>query len=93
MKSVSKETENEFKYIDLDDNLNLSTTTPGKQEAKSKNSTIKEIKTYRSLTETNLLRDPKLLRRKANNDYEPPASDRESWWRCTIKVIYLIRLF
>ena len=26
------------------------------------------------------------------NDYEQPVSDRESWWRSTIKVIILLRL-
>lgn len=30
------------------------------------------------------------MRRKITNDYEGPRSDRESWWRCTIRVNYFI---
>ena len=30
-------------------------------------------------------------RRKLLDNYEQPASDRESWWRCTMKVsIYIL---
>lgn len=72
---VAGDLENEASFI-MNDKRN-----ENEKKIKRENTT-----TYNTLSEgSTLFKDPKLMRRKITNDYEGPRSDRESWWRCTIR--------
>ena len=55
----------DYRFNDIDGpdmNLTVSTNIPNKSDKQSKLNSHKDIQTYRSLTETNLYKDPKLVK-------------------------------